>query len=78
MCEMSQPQSLIRSPELGDFYSMKAIFDPLVVRKIWLGTPAEIFASGETVNDADRRRAAVQKPMEELAEALARSSMPSL
>ena len=51
-----------------DFYAMKALFDPLVVRKIWLGTPAEILANAKTANDADRRRAAVEKPMEELAE----------
>ena len=51
-----------------DFYSMKALFDPLVVRKIWLGTPAEIFASGKAADEAERRRAAVQKPLDELAE----------
>jgi hypothetical protein len=51
-----------------DFYAMKALFDPLVVRKIWLGRPADIFASGETANEAARRRAAVRKPLEELAE----------
>jgi hypothetical protein len=51
-----------------DFYAMKALFDPLVVRKIWLGTPAEILASAKAANDADQRRAAVQKPLEELEE----------
>jgi len=51
-----------------DFYAMKALFDPLVVRKIWLGTPAEILAAAKAANDADRRRAALQKPLEELEE----------
>ena len=49
-----------------DFYAMKALFDPLVVRKIWLGTPAEILGAAKAANDADRSRAAVQKPLEEL------------
>ena len=31
----------------SDFYAMKALFDPLVVRKVTLATPAEIFASGK-------------------------------
>jgi hypothetical protein len=50
-----------------DFYAMKALFDPLTVRKVWLGTPAEIFAAGKAADEAERRRAAIQKPMDELA-----------
>lgn len=50
-----------------DFYSMKALFDPLTVRKIWLGTPAEIFASGKAADEREKRRAAIQKPLDELA-----------
>ncbi|HEY2585930.1 MAG TPA: DUF1549 and DUF1553 domain-containing protein [Tepidisphaeraceae bacterium] len=49
-----------------DFYSMKALFDPLTVRKVWLGTPAEIFASGKAADEAEKRRAAIQQPLEEL------------
>ena len=30
-----------------DFYAMKALFDPLVLRKVTLATPAEIFADGK-------------------------------
>ena len=30
-----------------DFYAMKALFDPLVLRKVMLATPAEIFAAGK-------------------------------
>jgi len=29
-----------------DFYAMKALFDPLVLKKVTLGTPVELFARG--------------------------------
>ena len=51
-----------------DFYSMKALFDPLVVRKIWLGTPGQVFASGKVADDSERKRAELQKPIDELTE----------
>ncbi len=38
----------------SDFYAMKAIFDPLVVRRVDLATPAEIYAYGEAL-EAYRR-----------------------
>src|SRR5262249_37447534 len=41
-----------------DFYAMKALFDPLVLRKLTLATPEEIFAGGQVLDDAESRRAA--------------------
>ncbi|QEH36090.1 hypothetical protein OJF2_46500 [Aquisphaera giovannonii] len=49
-----------------DYYSMKALFDPLVVRKVTLATPAEMVAAGKAADEADRRRAAIQGPIDEL------------
>ena len=49
-----------------DFYSMKALFDPLVVRKLWLGTPDQIFASGKAADDSARRVAPIQKAIDDL------------
>src|SRR5579864_3900356 len=49
-----------------DFYSMKALFDPLVVRKVWLGTPDQIFASGKAADEVESRVAALRKPIEGL------------
>jgi hypothetical protein len=49
-----------------DFYAMKALFDPLVVRKVLLGTPAEVFAAGNALDETARERAAVEGPLEAL------------
>lgn len=49
-----------------DFYAMKALFDPLVVRKVVLGTPAELFAEGEARDREEQARAALERPIEEL------------
>ena len=49
-----------------DFYAMKALFDPLVLRKVTLATPAEIFADGKTSREAERTRAAVQASIDEV------------
>jgi hypothetical protein len=51
-----------------DFYSMKALFDPLALRKVVLATPAEIMAAGKARGEAEARRAAIQKPMDEIVE----------
>jgi hypothetical protein len=40
-----------------DFYAMKALFDPLVPRKIVLATAADLFASGRVEQEAADRRA---------------------
>jgi hypothetical protein len=49
-----------------DFYSMKALFDPLVVRKLWLGTPDQIFASGKTTDELEKKKAEIQKSIDHL------------
>jgi hypothetical protein len=49
-----------------DFYAMKALFDPLVVRKVTLATSAEIFASGKALDEAEAKRAALEEPIDAL------------
>ena len=49
-----------------DYYAMKALFDPLVVRKVILATPAEIIAEGKALDEAERRRAAAEAPINAL------------
>ena len=38
-----------------DFYAMKALFDPLVLRRVELATPAQIFAQGRKVQEHESR-----------------------
>ena len=40
-----------------DFYAMKAIFDPLVLKKVMLATPAEIFAQGQKLDEYKTKKA---------------------
>lgn len=49
-----------------DFYAMKALFDPLVLRKVILASPADIRTAGEARGATEKRRAAAQKPIDEL------------
>ncbi len=49
-----------------DYYAMKALFDPLVVRKVILATPAEVIAEGRALDEAERKRAEVEGPIEAL------------
>jgi hypothetical protein len=49
-----------------DFYAMKALFDPLVLRKLTLGTPDQIFAAGKAQQEADAVRAPVQAKIDAL------------
>ncbi len=49
-----------------DYYAMKALFDPLVVRKVTLGTAAELFTNGKARGEADRKRAALEGRINEL------------
>src|SRR4051794_15938605 len=49
-----------------DFYAMKALFDPLVLRKVILATAAEIVAAGRAADEVDRKRAAIEGPIEAL------------
>ena len=47
-----------------DFYAMKAIFDPLVLKSVMLATPAEIFANGQEVDQFKRKSAPVNAAIE--------------
>jgi len=49
-----------------DFFAMKALFDPLVVRKVLLATPAELFEQGQALDALDGQRAALEAPLEAL------------
>jgi hypothetical protein len=49
-----------------DFYAMKALFDPLVVRKVILATPAERITAAKSQEEAQKRRAEIERPLEEL------------
>ncbi len=51
-----------------DFYAMKALFDPLVIRKVPLASASELFASGKTMAEVARKRALIEQPMNALAE----------
>src|ERR1700678_497984 len=50
----------------SDFYAMKALFDPLVLRKVNLATPAEIFAHSKAQGEAAAARAAMEESIERL------------
>ena len=47
-----------------DFYAMKALFDPLVIKKVTLANPAEIMAQSKALDEAQKKRAAAQAPLE--------------
>jgi hypothetical protein len=49
-----------------DFYAMKAIFDPLVLKSVMLATPAEIFANGQKMDEFKRKSAPVSAAIEAL------------
>ncbi len=49
-----------------DFYAMKALFDPLVLRKVLLASPADLIASGRASQELEERRAPVQAQINEL------------
>ncbi len=49
-----------------DFYAMKALFDPLVPKKVTMATPKEIFANGELVAEYDRKKAPIDDAIEAL------------
>jgi len=49
-----------------DFYAMKAIFDPLVLKSVMLATPAEIFANGQKVDEFKKKSAPVNAAIEAL------------
>ena len=51
-----------------DFYAMKALFDPLVIRKQTLATPAELVVYGKQFEEFETLRVAAEKPVDVLTE----------
>lgn len=49
-----------------DYYSMKALFDPLVLKTVMLATPAEIFSNGRKFDEYQKKKAALDAGIEEL------------
>ncbi len=49
-----------------DFYAMKSIFDPLVLKNVMLATPAEIFAAGEKLEQYKKKKAPIDAAIEAL------------
>ena len=51
-----------------DFYAMKALFDPLVIKKQTLATPAELVVYGRQLEEYEKLRTAAEKPITALTE----------
>lgn len=51
-----------------DFYAMKALFDPLVIKKQILATPAEMVVYGQQIEAYDKLRVAAEAPVNALTE----------
>lgn len=49
-----------------DFYAMKALFDPLAVKKVTLATAADIMARGKGLDESQKKRAAIEEPLNAL------------
>ena len=49
-----------------DYYSMKALFDPLVLKTVMLATPDQIFENGRKFDAYQRRKAELDKQIEDL------------
>src|SRR5579859_878435 len=50
----------------ADFYSMKALFDPLVLRPVELATAEQRFAHGRAMEEYEARKKAIEEPLERL------------
>jgi len=50
-----------------DYYALKALFDPLVPRKITLASAAELIASGKARAEAEKKRAPLAKAVDDFA-----------
>ena len=50
----------------ADFYAMKALFDPLVAKKLTLATPQDLIAAGQAQEAAEKERRAYEQSVEEL------------
>lgn len=51
-----------------DFYSMKALFDPLALKSLTLATADEIVRHGKVLDEYDAKKAAIEGPLDELIE----------
>jgi len=51
-----------------DFYAMKALFDPLVIKKQTLATPAELVVYGKQFGEYEKLRMEAEKPITALVE----------
>ncbi|MCU1259005.1 MAG: hypothetical protein JWO80_1890 [Bryobacterales bacterium] len=49
-----------------DFYAMKAIFDPLVLKNVMIATPPEIFVNGEKLEEFKKKSARISDAIEAL------------
>ena len=50
-----------------DYYAMKALFDPLVLRNVVLATPQELYANGEALEEFRRTKQPIDEAVEKLA-----------
>ncbi len=50
-----------------NYYAMKALFDPLVLRKVTLAGAADLIAAGKAMAETEKRRAPLEKAMNEFA-----------
>ncbi len=48
-----------------DFYAMKALFDPLVLRKVRLAPAADLVAAGKAAAEIERKRGPAQRALDE-------------
>ena len=51
-----------------DFYAMKALFDPLVIKKQTMATPSELVVYGKQLQEYDKLRLAAEAPVNALTE----------
>jgi hypothetical protein len=51
-----------------DYYSMKALFDPLVLRKVNLASATELIAAGKAMAELEEKRAPLEHSLQELIE----------
>ena len=48
-----------------DFYAMKALFDPLVLRKVTLASAADLIAAGKAAAEIEKKRGPAQRALDE-------------
>ena len=48
-----------------DFYAMKALFDPLVLRKVSLASAADLVAAGKAMAEIEKKRGPAQRALDE-------------